>query len=1198
MKLQRLKKSLLIVCGAMFALCAFLGAGLMNAGKVKAAYDDATYLNSMAVPYWTTDVMYNETVLMLTDDGTNFAGDLLYVPVEVLSVMNHDRTVTYTAGVNYTVSGKKIVGVSGLPGFHSSITNSGDTSWIDGNTYTNVGSWQDPRGISGNNYCVLENSIYTEGNLFRTNYLQVTYTYDPSQVDNTILTQHDASKLTGLRAKLEAGQSISMLTIGDSITAGCSTTGEMLNCAPYQPSYTTLVAKEIERIYGVSVNIVRCAVGGTESDYLLSSGEYHTSYVSGTAGQGASSFNTALANNEFDLAIIAYGMNDQGANRSKESYKHNIKATADKLLADSPNCNIVFVNTFPRSPMADAGKDRLNRYADYLAALNELSSDYGTAKTKVINMYAVGDHYMTTLGKAYSEISSSNYNHPNDFFHRIYAQNVMAAIVDYSNTLSIRGVAYNADYSNETTDMALVDFGHNCGQEWGSLVANATTHISLTNSAGSAKTFEAIYINSSLGIRVSKGGFAAGDKLTIKKTLDWGGKKLTADETYVCITANGIWMKYATTPSNVTIENVNHASWAGHVLVKMSAYNGIYDADLATGVEALKWGSLSNDAGITYKDSNGTSKLTQIAYNTDYLHVFASSYAAGDKLYIPAGVRIGNVVTSRSATYECQGLDAQFTAVIDPETDYIEATPSNVYMWNTMESWNARHIRFNLNMSTTDAALVGYGTNVPNFQVEYTRADGQVRPIRQIIHVNEGVIFIRPGNADNTDWMEIDFGLGDTITLKSGSYITAGSSVYKLTKDYTYVINDVSANETALVASGSGSSDITPTLSISDINYSPVGQWSNETYKAILVNFSDPVPGDIKSYLTVVSANGTPKTVLQALPTESGSTYSAVFLEAGLEWEQGDRITFSENLTFGTERLPAAITYEYSTLNQPWTVYTGPATPTTYTVSFNVNGGSSVASQTITSGQKATRPATDPTKSGFTFGGWYSDSSCTTEFNFNTAITQNTTIYTKWTENSVTPPPAPTTYTVSFNVNGGSSVASQTITSGQTATRPEVNPTKSGYTFGGWYSDSDCTIAFNFNATITEDTVVYAKWTPVQTQSCLVSFDANGGTGAMSAVLVDAGSSYTLPTCTFTAPEGKQFKGWARSENGSVIIDTTITVTEAVTLYAIWEDVGGNGGNGQTTVGCGGAIGGGSIALLGLALAGVVVARKTRKKED
>jgi len=47
---------------------------------------------------------------------------------------------------------------------------------------------------------------------------------------------------------------------------------------------------------------------------------------------------------------------------------------------------------------------------------------------------------------------------------------------------------------------------------------------------------------------------------------------------------------------------------------------------------------------------------------------------------------------------------------------------------------------------------------------------------------------------------------------------------------------------------------------------------------------------------------------------------------------------------------------------------------------------------------------------------------------------------------------------------------------------------------------------------------------------------------------------YTLPTCTFTAPDGKQFKGWALASDGEVI-DGTYNVTANVELYAIWENI-------------------------------------------
>ncbi|MCL1873161.1 MAG: S-layer homology domain-containing protein [Clostridiales bacterium] len=69
----------------------------------------------------------------------------------------------------------------------------------------------------------------------------------------------------------------------------------------------------------------------------------------------------------------------------------------------------------------------------------------------------------------------------------------------------------------------------------------------------------------------------------------------------------------------------------------------------------------------------------------------------------------------------------------------------------------------------------------------------------------------------------------------------------------------------------------------------------------------------------------------------------------------------------------------------------------TYTVTFNTNGGSAVPSATVVQNGKVTKPA-DPAKEGFRFDGWYADQALTTEYDFDTAVTGNITLYAKWTE--------------------------------------------------------------------------------------------------------------------------------------------------------------------------------------------------------
>ncbi len=78
-----------------------------------------------------------------------------------------------------------------------------------------------------------------------------------------------------------------------------------------------------------------------------------------------------------------------------------------------------------------------------------------------------------------------------------------------------------------------------------------------------------------------------------------------------------------------------------------------------------------------------------------------------------------------------------------------------------------------------------------------------------------------------------------------------------------------------------------------------------------------------------------------------------------------------------------------------------------------------------------------------------------------------------------------------------------------------------------------------------------------------VTLNANGGTGEI-VVKTDIAGNYHLPDCPFTAPAGKQFKGWATSADGDVIMAEGINVTANITLYAIWENTHTHGNGIQT----------------------------------
>lgn len=82
-----------------------------------------------------------------------------------------------------------------------------------------------------------------------------------------------------------------------------------------------------------------------------------------------------------------------------------------------------------------------------------------------------------------------------------------------------------------------------------------------------------------------------------------------------------------------------------------------------------------------------------------------------------------------------------------------------------------------------------------------------------------------------------------------------------------------------------------------------------------------------------------------------------------------------------------------------------------YTVTHESNGGSTVPSQTVKYNETANKPA-DPTKSGYTFAGWYTEEKLTNKYGFATPVTGNITLYAKWTRNYTPRPYTPPTVVI------------------------------------------------------------------------------------------------------------------------------------------------------------------------------------------
>ena len=148
-----------------------------------------------------------------------------------------------------------------------------------------------------------------------------------------------------------------------------------------------------------------------------------------------------------------------------------------------------------------------------------------------------------------------------------------------------------------------------------------------------------------------------------------------------------------------------------------------------------------------------------------------------------------------------------------------------------------------------------------------------------------------------------------------------------------------------------------------------------------------------------------------------------------------------------------------------------------YTVTFNTDGGSKISSKKVTEGNKVSKPG-NPTKEGYTFVSWTLNDKT---YNFNSKVTSNITLKATWKKVETPkeedkPVVVPTKYTVTFNTDGGSSVSSQTIEEGKTATKPS-DPKKDNYKFIGWYLNG---ASYDFSKSITGNITLNAKWEKIE----------------------------------------------------------------------------------------------------------------------
>ncbi|MBS6564926.1 MAG: hypothetical protein DBY09_00260 [Selenomonadales bacterium] len=357
-------------------------------------------------PFWSSNIMYNECLSMEENNGGNIIGKLLFVPTRIISVVDAKLQNEYVEGKDY----RWIEGTNQI-------------EWLEGSSipyfYNGALSGLKENGTPVNDYpnwdsearCRLAGVLYCADKFLWEKQIAVTYEYDQSQVEanGIVYTQQQSDRLPNTTKKLANNESLKVLFYGDSIFAGGDASSGR-GREPMMPTMDVLMAEYLRTISSGTITFDNISVGGWTVENGLAALQ-----PGGYAGKDYSQYSG------YDLLMLSFGMNNAGT--SAESFKATTQEIVETIKEKNPNIEVILVSCICPNPAA-AGFYGNQQY--FGAALQELADENGYA---FVDMFAV--HKKILEFKNYSATTGNGINHPNDWLIRIYAQNILSAMVEF-----------------------------------------------------------------------------------------------------------------------------------------------------------------------------------------------------------------------------------------------------------------------------------------------------------------------------------------------------------------------------------------------------------------------------------------------------------------------------------------------------------------------------------------------------------------------------------------------------------------------------------------------------------------------------------------------------------------------------------------------------------------------------------------------
>lgn len=341
-------------------------------------------------PIWRGDTVHRESLVFVRDEeGKPAIGKLLFRAEEIIAIQRADGTQAFEAGRDFSFTpGEQTLALapdSRIPQLAAE------------DLFPPVGAARSiPHKTGDKSRGVLFDNVHW----FHDQQVEVTYKHKPAKWAGKIpvlATEHLPKTMARLRTK----QPLTLAVSGDSISEGYNASN-FSGAPPWMPPYPDLVAAQLRASYGADVKLVNRAVGGWN------------------VARGQGDLDSLLATNPH-LVVIAYGMNDVGG-RNPEGYRAAIADMLARIKKHDPNTEVILVATMlGNSQWVHTPREMFRPYRDALASF----VGPGVALADLTDLWE-----QLLVHKREIDVNGNGVNHPSDFGHRLYAQVILALLVE------------------------------------------------------------------------------------------------------------------------------------------------------------------------------------------------------------------------------------------------------------------------------------------------------------------------------------------------------------------------------------------------------------------------------------------------------------------------------------------------------------------------------------------------------------------------------------------------------------------------------------------------------------------------------------------------------------------------------------------------------------------------------------------------